>query len=469
MATYFKNTVDVTVFTEGAPTETQSFSYPLCMVPHNLTANNIDSFDELATVAEAGAAVNSPLYMMVQGCLSGIAPPDLVKIGRMELESILITVDTLVAEGDDISVYYNLGGVSGTVSYTVTSSENTTALIAAALESELSSAITGTGAPTFAVVGNVITVTPSTATIDFGWYSSEGTTPHVTITATSTDVITTQIAAAMSEDDDVSFIIIQSKEEVDIRTVAAYVETLELQQFLTSTDIADVKDSASASNLALDLQGLGYDKTYMQYHPLAKQYFPECSWLSNFAKLDPWTLYNPSGLVAMVGIPSITITSQEAQTLTARNVAWNKLERGQQYLNKAWASSGMFLDYQRFALWLKYAVETALFDLKRKKENLGLTIPYDDTGATMMKQSVQKDVIDVGVRGGRIATGTSQGTYGQIDLNPIIDFSTRADQTDTNIANRIWDGSKIEVVMLSGIDQIKINAYVLTNRQYTLS
>ena len=204
----------------------------------------------------------------------------------------------------------------------------------------------------------------------------------------------------------------------------------------------------------------------MQYHPAAKNYFPECAWLSNFANLDPWTLYNPGGLVAMKGIPKITISEQEEITLTARNVSWNKLERNQQYLKGGWASSGMFLDYQRFALWLKYASETALFNLKRKLNNLGRALPYSDDGARMMEQAIQKDVTNVGIRGGRIADGTTRSEFGVIDLNPIVDFGARADQTDTNIANRIWDEGFIEVVMLSGIDRIQVKAYALTNRQF---
>lgn len=466
MATYFKDTVEVTVFTEGAPTETQSFSYPLCMVPHNITANTIDSFGTVSALTSAGFAVNSPAYMMVQGSLSGIAPPDLVKIGRMDVDTITITVDTLLTEGEVISVNTNVAGVDAVVSYTVLVTDTTTTLIAAGLADALTAAFGGAGDPTFLASGATIVITPDTSSCSFGWNSITGTTPHTTITTQTSESYTTAIGDSLAEDDDVSFIIIESKVEADIKLVAAYTETLQLQQFLTSTDIVDVKDSGSTTNLALDLQGFAYDKTYMQYHPAAKNYFPECAWLSNFANLDPWTLYNPGGLVAMKGIPKITISEQEEVTLTARNVSWNKLERNQQYLKGGWASSGMFLDYQRFALWLKYASETALFNLKRKLNNLGRALPYSDDGARMMEQAIQKDVINVGIRGGRIADGTTRSEFGVIDLNPIVDFGARADQTDTNIANRIWDEGFIEVVMLSGIDRIQVKAYALTNRQF---
>lgn len=465
MATYFKDTVEVTVFTEGAPTETQSFSYPLCMVPHNITANTIDSFGTVSALASAGFAVNSPAYMMVQGSLSGIAPPDLVKIGRMDVDTITITVDTLLTEGEVISVNTNVAGVDAVVSYTVLVTDTTTTLIAAGLADALTAAFGGAGDPTFLASGATIVVTPDTSSCSFGWNSITGTTPHTTITTQTSDSYTTAIGDSLAEDDDVSFIIIESKVEADIKLVAAYTETLQLQQFLTSTDIADVKDSGSTTNLALDLQGFAYDKTYMQYHPAAKNYFPECAWLSNFANLDPWTLYNPGGLVAMKGIPKITISEQEEITLTARNVSWNKLERNQQYLKGGWASSGMFLDYQRFALWLKYAIETALFDLKRKKNNLGLTVPYSDEGARMMETAVNRDVIRVGIDGGRIANVTTRGSDGLVvDLRPKVDFSSRADQTNTNISNRIWDDGFVEVVMLSGIDRIQVKAYAITNR-----
>lgn len=467
MATYYKNTIDVQVFTEGAPTETQSFSNPLLMVPHNLTSNTIDTFTDTSSVESAGAAVNSPLYTMVQGSKAGIAPPDLVKVGRLEVDTITLTINSLPEVDEDVSVNTTVNGVSTIVSATVASDDTTTEMatkLAAALASEYT---TDTDNPTFSESTNTIVITPQTYAASFGWRSANGTTPHVTVTTQTSEAYSTAIGDAIQEDSDVSFIFIESKLPVDILEVAAYTEGLELQQFLTSTSDADVKDSSSTSNLALDLQGLAYDKTYMQYHPLAENYFPETAWMSNFAKLDPWTLYNPSGLVAMSGVPSIKITPQEAITLASSNVAWNKLERGQQYLNKAWASSGMFLDYQRFALWLKYSLETSLFALKRKKEQLGKTIPYDDEGARMMENQVTKDTVNVGIRGGRIATGTSRDDFGNvINLNPIVDFSTRANQTDVNIANRIWDEGFVEVVMLSGIDQIKVKAYALTNRQF---
>ena len=163
MATYFKDTVEVTVFTEGAPTETQSFSYPLCMVPHNITANTIDSFGTGSALTSAGFAVNSPAYMMVQGSLSGIAPPDLVKIGRMDVDTITITVDTLLTEGEVISVNTNVAGVDAVVSYTVLVTDTTTTLIAAGLADALTAAFGGAGDPIFLASGATIVVTPDTS------------------------------------------------------------------------------------------------------------------------------------------------------------------------------------------------------------------------------------------------------------------------------------------------------------------
>ena len=466
MATYNGPTVDVDVFLQTRPIATQNFRYPMVIIPHNLTSGVVDSFATLNGVTGAGAAVNSPLYMFTSGLKGGIAAPDLVKIARANIDSILITVDSVPAVGEDITINANVNGVAKAISFEIAVSDDKDAA-ATGLEAALSAEYTGGDNPTFAVAGNVITATIGAATVptSFGWSTLDASgAPHVTIEDTTSDVLADVIANAATVDSDFSFVLAEGHTSADQVALATYANA-NSKQYYTSTQEAGVKDNTSTSNVALTLGALGQSEVSMQVSAKADTHFPEAALVGNIAGISPFRLNNQN-LTTLSGIPVDTLTETEIVTLTDRNVNYYVSEYGAGAYHEGWAMDGNYIDVIRFSQWLKAKCEESIYLLFKQAADAGRAIPYSDVGKLQMESRILNDVINPAIRGGTVATGETVDpvTGARINLDPYIDFGTRAQQTNSDIAQRVWSGGVVEVVYVSGINHTKINAHVILNR-----
>ena len=466
MATYNGPTVDVDVFLQTRPIATQNFRYPMVIIPHNLTSGVVDSFATLDGVTGAGAAVNSPLYMFTSGLKGGIAAPDLIKVARAKIDSITITVDSIPSVDEDIAINANVNGVAKAFSYKIKDSDSKDAA-ATELEKLLSAAYTGGDNPTFSVSGNVITATITEATLatSFGWSTLDDSgVPHVTIKDTTSDVLSDVISNASTVDSDFSFILAESHDSADQVALATYANA-SIKQYFTTTEEAGVKDNTSTSNVALTLGALGQKEVSLQYSKVADKYFPEAALVGNIASIDPSRLNNQN-LTTLSGVPVDKLTETEIVTLTSRNVNYYVSEYGAGAYHEGWAIDGNFIDTVRFSQWFKARCEEALYLLFKQAADAGRAIPYSDVGKLQMESRIRNDVVNVGIRGGTIATGETEDpvTGSRINLNPYIDFGTRAQQTNNDIAQRVWANGVAEVVYVSGINHTKLNAYIILNR-----
>tara|TARA_Y100001956_G_scaffold4944_1_gene4442 strand:+ start:1604 stop:3013 length:1410 start_codon:yes stop_codon:yes gene_type:complete len=466
MATYNGSTVEVNTFLSGRPISTQNFEFPMVVVPHNLTTGVVDSFSSLNGVVGSGAAVNSPLYMFTSGLKGGTAAPSLVKIARATLTSVTVTVDSVPAVGEKIAVNANINGRAEVVSFEIVTADDKNAA-AAGLEAALKSAYSGEKIPAFSVSGNVITatVTPDTFKTSLGWATlTAAGVPHVTVEDVTSDPLVDVLKGAADADDDFSFILAEGHTSADQVALAAYAEAND-KQYYTSTSEAGVKDNTSQSNVALTLGALGQDTVSLQYSAVANQVFPESCVVGNTAAISPFRANNPN-LMTLKGVPVDKLTETEIVTLTKRNVNYYVSEYGSGAYHEGWTMGGNFTDFIRFAQWYEAKCEEALYLLFKQASDRNSSVPYSDVGKLQMESRVRNDVINLGIRGGTIATGTTEDpvTGDRINLDPIIDFGTRAQQSNSDITQRVWGTGMSEVVYVSGINHVKLNNYIIVNR-----
>ncbi|AOQ26863.1 hypothetical protein [Vibrio phage S4-7] len=467
MATYNGPTVDVNIFLQTRPIATQNFKYPMVIIPHNLTSGVVDSFASLDGVISAGAAVNSPLYQFAAGLTGGIAAPDLIKFARADLETITLTVDSVPEVGEDITVNCKVNGVAASVSFEIADAGDTDAAatgLAAALALEYP---TGGTNPAFSAAGSVVTATIASDTVptSIGWATIDSNGyPHITVEDTTGDVLADVIATAASSDDDFSFVLAESHADSDITSLAAYAVSASKQYYVSTSDIK-AKDNTDNANIATVLGALGQDEVSLQWSKAADTHFPEAALVGNICSIDPYRLNNQN-LVTLSGIPVDSLTETEIVTLTDRNVNYYVSEYGSGAYHEGWTMGGNFVDTIRFAQWFKVRCEEALYLLFKNAADSGSAVAYSDTGKLKMESRIRNDVVNVGIRGGTIATGntTDPVTGSTINLDPYIDFGTRAQQTNNNIAQRVWADGIAEVVYQSGINHVKLNGYVILNR-----
>ncbi|AUR86367.1 tail sheath protein [Vibrio phage 1.084.O._10N.261.49.F5] len=472
MAYFSPNTVDVKVSLGTSPSQLKTFDVAAGIVGHNINDLLIETYLDAKTVLSAGFAQNSPTHRMAVGLFNGgIAAPASFKTVRCDISAYTLKVTGIPAVGQVVSVNANVNKVSKVASYTVVDADDATK-VAEGLLADLQALFpeATTGNPVFTSATDTITATIAADTFpcSFGWNSETANLPHVEVGSVTADVLTDKLASAYTQDSNMTALMSEYKTPADIKSLAAVVKEYFIQLFTSSSD-ADSKNSASPTSLIQELAALEYDETEFQWTQYANSYFPEAAYLGNIMGLKPYTLYSVSG-VTLNGVPKDDqLTAQERVTLTSRNANIYITERGTGVYKDGYAVSGQFVDTVRFGNWSAETVEQILFDLKKKKADLGSAIPYTDGGALMMKSAVIKDYVNVGIRGGRIATGTTEDEFGNtIDLNAKVDFGTRAMQTDADITNRIWRNGVVEVVMISGINYIETNVYIESNRQFVL-
>ncbi|AGH32050.1 tail sheath [Vibrio phage PWH3a-P1] len=444
-----------------------SFNIPLVVLPHNLNTARLTAFASTTSVSDLGAATNSPLYRYVAGFFSGNFPSSLIKVARANLLDIDITVgDNIPALGEDISVNVNVDGTAVVVSHTMTGTETDADTTATALAAALTTAFpVGGGNPTFSATGPVVTVVPDTLSVSVGWNSiDEDGVPHTSIVDTTSEDLVTVIDTATSVDNDYYFLMAESRESADVVKLADYAVAND-KQYFTSTGDSEVADNADTDNIAITLGDKSQDNVALMYLTADKYYFPESTLVGGMAAIEPYVLFNPN-FMTLSGIPIDYLTETQIVTLTQRNTSFYVSERGYSVYKSGWTMGGNFVDTIRNANWAKVRIEEVLTALLKEKANLGSALPYTDVGAAMMGSRVKTQVIDVGIRGGSIATGstTDSETGSVINLNPIINFGTRAQQTNANIANRVWADASVEYVYVSGINNIKVNLNVILNR-----
>jgi hypothetical protein len=475
MATFSPNTVDVQVFRSTRVVAANALEFPMYLIPHNLSTNTVDSFSDSKGATDLGAATNSPFSKFISGTFNGIAPPDLAKIGRMPITATEIKVTAVPAVGEDITVYAKVAGVEKLVSYTiVTEVTNAINEAAAGLEAALTTAFGGANDPVFSSATDTITATiiGSTLASSFGYASADLSTkfsvPHTRIKNISSATPVATLTSILNEDGNFYFVGAESRDEVEVDALAVFVQSNDMQYVSATSDVG-VKDSGDTGNISLTLQAKNLDQTVMTFSTQADWEFPEAGVVGAWAGIRPYNV-NSLNLRTIRGLIADNLTNAERQTLAERNTNFYFIENGTSNFYEGWAMAEgtEFADTVRFALWSKLATKSAIFNRLKQRSDAGSAVPYHDLGAAELRAVIQRDMVDVGVRGGTIATGWTEDNTGQspvrINLDPVIDMSSRAAQTNANIGNRIWDGVEVEMVYISPIHHVNVNLHVILNR-----
>lgn len=467
MAKFSPNTVNVEVFRATRVVASNSLSFPMYAIPHNITSNMVDSFTDATTALAAGVALNSPLYNFIQGSFAGRQKPELVKVARQSLQSAELTVDSIPATGDKFSINVNVAKIAKVVSIEVTDAM-TLDEAATALAAELTTLYPASDSnPTFAVTDNTVSVTPKTASVSVGYNSVSTTTipkPHVLVSNTSTVSPSATIAAVMGIDNNFFFVGAENHTPSEVLLLAALAQTNDMI-YLTSTSDTKAADVSDTANIALSLSGAQYAHTLQMYSSQADWKFPEALVVGEWSAIRPYNL-NSLNLRTLMGLYADPLTPQQRQTLAERNCNFYFEENGYPQFFEGWMADGDFADVVRFSLWAKLTTRSSIATLLKQRSDIGGGVEYSDFGASELEARIWNDVVNVAIRGRTCATGWTRDpvTGTQINLDPIVEAGTRAQQTNENIGTRTWDGIVVEMVYISPIHHVNIKLYVILNR-----
>jgi hypothetical protein len=104
---------------------------------------------------------------------------------------------------------------------------------------------------------------------------------------------------------------------------------------------------------------------------------------------------------------------------------------------------------------MKARVAEAVFGLLKRKSDLGLKVPHDESGYAMVRSIIFDDVINIGVNRGAISTAKEGAD------DPVITTPARADISTNDRANRILPDVVVEVVFSGAVQSVVIKVFVV--------
>ncbi len=194
------------------------------------------------------------------------------------------------------------------------------------------------------------------------------------------------------------------------------------------------------------LRDKGYERTAMFYHPIVTEH-PEAAWLGESAG-------KPIGSLTwkfkhLKGISPIKLTETELADIHALGANCYVTKMGDNVTSEGKMLSGEYIDI----IQSKDAVQFDIEYRVQKLLNRSPKIPYDHNGISLIAAEVQTSLNQFH-RQGMIAEDD--------DKNPMYSVTpgTRAEQADTDRANRIYRGCSFHFFLAGAIHEVRINGVI---------
>jgi hypothetical protein len=266
------------------------------------------------------------------------------------------------------------------------------------------------------------------------------------------ETVTEALNLAALENNNWFFLACETQADADILLAAAYAEANDKMYFV-SVPLSTV-GAAPTTDIASQLKALQYSNTQtITVNDADLTDYAEGALIGAMAATNPGT--SAWFAMTLVGVPAVSFTSTEEANIKAKNSNFYPLVAGVGFYTDGKQAGGDFGDTIRFSLWLKARIAEAVFGLMKRKSDLGLKIPYSETGFQMIRNIIYGDVIGVAVARGAVLTKDDGAE------DPIVSTPARSEIPANDIANRLLPDVKVEVVFSGAIQTVVIKAYVV--------
>lgn len=441
-----KNFVSVSVTRGSAVLETAGFGTPLFLANVNFFgAERYNVYASTSEMTDAGFPSNHPAVTYATRLFGQDQRPNTLVVGKATYASYDVT-PTVVNEAD-----YTLEvGVDGAVkTFTFTSDDTATATeivdgLSAAItaDTDVNTKITAVN------TGDVLVVTPNAGEEVF----VEAQTSNLSVALNTPEDITTALNAIATVNNSWFFLGGQSQADADILDMAAYAEANDKMYFVSVP--TSTVGTETVSNIAAQLRDLQYDNTQTITVPDANLgQYAEGALVGAMAATNPGT--STWFGKTLSGVSAASLTTTEEVNIEANNSNFYPLVAGAGFYTDGRQASGSFGDTIRFSLWMKARVAEAVFGLMKRKSDLGLKLPHDERGYSMVRSVIYDDVINIGVARGAISTAADGAT------DPVVTTPERSEISTNDRANRILPDVKVEVVFSGAIQNVVVRVFVL--------
>jgi hypothetical protein len=421
-----------TVTVSDATVSKFGFGIPLIAAYHSYWLEDVRSFntaDELL-LPPFNVPSSSVLYQEASKLKSQNPSPPLFKVGKLTgtFTQVVTVTPSAPVQGMIYSFMLNAVLITYTAPVTPTVAMVCTGL-AAAVTAAAGIGVTATSDSTkvtlTATAGGVMRIASATVNLALA-----DTTP-LSATTPATD-----LARIRAADGDWYGLILAVPGKAAILNAAAWVET-QRAIFLASSSDGDVPASGTG-DVATSLNGLGYHRTSLWYHPNTADFIDGALTGAMMPKLPGPITYANKGLT---GVERKNYGGSERVNLRTKKANYYVDIKGLGFTLYGWAASGRFLDVMVAVDWFDVGIEDRIILLLRNND----VVPYTDKGIETVRAQIE----------GQVKEGISLGLIDG-DQSWFVTAPKVAEVSPTDKANRVLPNIRYEYTLSGAIHSVRV-------------
>ena len=344
----------------------------------------VSTYTSSVQMIDDGFKADDPLYLMASDFFSQIPHPNVLKVGRRQVDEVSVTVKNVKAEGGIYKLAVKTASGETEYTYEVQNGDGS-AEILEGLETAMASDPTLTA--TYA--NDALTLTNITAGTAFSIIADS----DLTVTdASPVETIAETMSACVAYDPDFYGVAMASRTDADILAMAQWAEANE-KLFGTCVSGSAVLDGSDNTDIASQLMLNNYYRTFSFYHEDTADY-PEVGVMSRCFTAVPGSETWANKKLAGVKVDPLT----ETQFIVLRNKNVNTFERfrNMSLTQTGKVSAGEWIDVIRFRDWLAEEIKVNVLNVIVNNEK----VPYTDPGIAIIEGAIRQSLRQGQVNGG---------------------------------------------------------------------
>ena len=430
--------VSVQIALNTAGISKEGFSTLMIVGANTVSLPRVSSYTSSVQMTQDGYSETDPLYLMAVDFFSQIPHPNVLKVGRRQVDTVQITTKNVLAEGGTYTLSVTSADATNTYTYEVQSGDGSAEILGGlATAMATDPTVTAVYADATLTLTNKVTGTAFVVKVDKNLTKTNGA-PTETIAETMT--------ACVAYDPDFYGVALTSRTDADILAMANWAEANN-KLFGTCVSGADVLDGADNTDIASQLMLNNFYRTFSFYHADANDY-PEVAVMSRCFTAVPGSETWANKRLAGVNIDPLTET--QFNVLAAKNVNTFERFRNLSLTQTGKVSAGEWIDVIRFRDWLAEEIKVNVLNVLVNNEK----VPYTDAGIAVIEGAIRQSL-----RQGQVNGGIAPVEYdenGDKNLGYTVTVPLAANISANQKASRILEGVTFTARLSGAIHVVKI-------------
>ena len=376
--------VSVQIALNTAGISKEGFSTLLIVGESTNALARVSSYTSSVQMTDDGYSETDPLYLMAADFFSQIPHPNVLKVGRRQVDTVQVTTKNVLAEGGTYILSVTSADATNTYTYEVQSGDGSAEILGGlATAMATDPTVTAVYADATLTLTNKVTGTAFVVKVDKNLTKTNGA---------SSETIAETMAACVAYDPDFYGIAMASRANADILAMANWAEANN-KLFGTCVSGSDVLDGSDNTDIASQLMLNNFYRTFSFYHEDTADY-PEVAVMSRCFTAVPGSETWANKRLAGVKVDPLT----ETQFIVLRNKNVNTFERFRNLslTQTGKVAAGEWIDVIRFRDWLAEEIKVNVLNVLVNNEK----VPYTDAGIAIIEGAIRQSLRQGQVNGG---------------------------------------------------------------------